>query len=86
MMTNTGTSTSYEYTLASTSVSQNLSLPIASLGVPNGNYNMFLRYVRPVSEGGANIDSSTVTNITLEDPIPNTHGVCKGSLENEHFA
>lgn len=65
-MTNNSTSTTYEYTLPSTATSQNLSLSVASLGAPNGNYNMFLRYVRPVSAGGANVDSSTVTNITLD--------------------
>ncbi len=65
-MTNNSSSTTYEYTLSSTATSQSLSLPVASLGVPDGNYNMFLRYVRPVSAGGANIDSSMVTNVTLD--------------------
>ncbi len=59
-------STTYAYTLSSSATSQNLSLPVATLGVPDGNYNMFLRYVRPVSAGGGNIDSSTVTNVTLD--------------------
>lgn len=65
-MTNTVSSISYEYTLASAAVSQNLSLPISSLSVPDGNYNMFLRYVRPVGAGGGNIDSGVVNNVTLD--------------------